>query len=104
MMPDKRCGSCAHWNKETRKCRNRDALLYGTIRDEFDYCPSFCRRLTTRVDIVGAWQDLSDVLCAIDGVRDDIPDKEAFTIVTRAVWLMLDCTVRGIDKSEEKNG
>ena len=61
-MTDKHCGTCAHWNKETRKCRNKDGQLYGTIRYEFDYCPSFCRRLTTRDDIVGAWQDIDDVL------------------------------------------
>ena len=104
MMGNKHCGSCAHWNKETRKCRNRDALLYGSIRDEFDYCPSFCRRLTTRDDIVGAWQDIDDVLGALCGIRDEMPDNEAFTAVARAVWLVLDCTVRGIDKTEDKNG
>lgn len=104
MMGNKHCGSCAHWNKETRKCRNRDALLYGSIRDEFDYCPSFCRRLTTRDDIVGAWQDIDDVLGALCGIRDAMPDNEAFTAVARAVWLVLDCTVRGIDKTEDKNG
>ena len=103
-MSDKRCGSCAHWNKDTRKCRNRGAMLYGSIRDEFDYCPSFCRRLTTRDDIVGAWQNIDDVLGALCGIRDEMPDNEAFTAVARAVWLVLDSTVRGIDKTEEKHG
>ena len=103
-MTNKHCGSCAYWHKETRKCSNKDALLYGTIRDEFDYCPSFCRRLTTRDEIVGAWQDIDDVLGALCGIRDEMPDNKAFTAVARAVWLVLDSTVRGIDKSEEKNG
>ena len=103
-MINNRCGSCAHWNRETRKCRNRDALLYGSIRDEFDYCPSFCRRLTTRDDIVGAWQDMDHLLSVINGMGDDITAREVFAAVTKAVWLMLDCTVRGIDKSEEKHG
>lgn len=103
-MTDKHCGSCAHWNKETRKCRNKDGQLYGTIRDEFDYCPSFCRRLTARDDIVSAWQDMDHLLSVMNGIGDEITDREAFMVVSRAVWLVLDSTVRGIDKTEEKNG
>ena len=53
---------------------------------------------------MGAWQDIDDVLGALCGIRDEMPDKEAFSVVTRAVWLVLDSTVRGIDKMEDKNG
>ena len=100
---DIRCGSCAYCDMASGTCKNKAAIFYElTVDEAYGRCVAFCRKLTTRQDLVDAWHGIDRVLTAMYGVGDEITDREAFTATAKAVWLLLDSTVRGIDNDKRR--
>lgn len=59
------------------------------------------QRLSPRKDLVEAWQDMTTLLCALDGQAPEMTDKAAIRAMARAIWLILDWIVRRIDKESK---
>ena len=59
--------------------------------------------MATRKQLVEAWQGIETLLCALDGKAPEMTDKQAVQAMARALWLLLDCVVRGIDKERRES-
>lgn len=58
------------------------------------------RDVGNRANLIEAWQDVTTMLLAMEGVRPEMSDRVAALAIARAVWLMLDSIIRHIDKTE----
>ena len=101
-MIGKRCELCGHRSIVDQMCLNRKSLLYGTHRDDDDTCSCFCMMTATRQDLVDAWGGIDTVLCALRGKGKELTDKAAIIIMAKAIWIILNRIVRGIDKEGSK--
>lgn len=61
------------------------------------------RDVGNRANLIEAWQDVTTVLLAMEGIGQEIPDSVAVLVMNRAIWLTLDWIVRQEDKSKSAN-
>ena len=69
-----------------------------------DWCPIICQLPEGRSGLVDVWQDVTTLLCALEGKAPEMTDKDAIKVISRAEWLILNQIVRGIDKEAQGNG
>ena len=50
--------------------------------------------MTTRNDLVQDMEDAETILLALDGLREDIPDKTVIRAIVRCLWHVLDYLIR----------
>ncbi len=50
--------------------------------------------MTTRNDLVRDMRDSETILLALDGLREDIPDKTVIRALVRCLWHVLDYLIR----------
>ncbi len=50
--------------------------------------------MTTRHDLVQDMEDAETILLALDGLREDIPDKTVIRAIVRCLWHVLDYLIR----------
>lgn len=50
--------------------------------------------MTTRNDLVKDMEDVETILLALDGLREDIPDKTVIRAIVRCLWHVLDYFIR----------
>ncbi len=107
-MPEN-CFPCStKINPEERQCNidghvfeeTLDKLLYGRDMD----CPIICQLPEGRSGLVDVWQDITTLLCALEGKAPEMTDKDAIRAMARAIWLILNQIVRQIDKEARTNG
>jgi hypothetical protein len=55
-------------------------------------------RMTTRHDLVKDMEDAETILLALDGLREDIPDKTVIRAIVRCLWHILEYLLRRADK------
>lgn len=61
--------------------------------------------MDARKKLSGAWNDVETVVCALEGQGQEMSDKEALKVISKAVWLALDWIVKRIDdERRNKNG
>ena len=53
--------------------------------------------MASRKAIVNAWQQVEQVCCSLEDRGPEMSDKAAIIALAKAVWLILDFIVRGID-------
>ena len=51
-------------------------------------------RMTTRHDLVKDMEDAETILLALDGLREDIPDKTVIRAIVRCLWHILEYLIR----------
>lgn len=101
-MPEN-CFPCStKINPEERQC-NIDGHIFEETLDKLLYgrdinCPIICQLPEGRSGLVDVWQDVTTLLCALEGKAPEMTDKDAIKVIARAEWLILNQIVRGIDK------
>ena len=50
--------------------------------------------MTTRNNLVKDMEDAETILLALDGLREDIPDKTVIRAIVRCLWHVLDYLIR----------
>ena len=50
--------------------------------------------MTTRKDLVQDMEDAETILLALDGLRDEIPDKMVVKAMCRCLWHILEYLIR----------
>jgi hypothetical protein len=50
--------------------------------------------MTTRKDLVQDMDDAETILLALDGLRDEIPDKMVIRAIVRCLWHILEYLIR----------
>lgn len=50
--------------------------------------------MTTRNDLVDDMQGVETILCALDGIGKEIPDKVVIRAICRALWHILEYLIR----------
>jgi hypothetical protein len=50
--------------------------------------------MTTRKDLVQDMEDAETILLALDGLRDEIPDKMVIRAIVRCLWHILEYLIR----------
>lgn len=56
--------------------------------------------MASRKSLVDAWQQVEQVCCSLEDRGPEMSDKAVIIALAKAVWLILDCIVRGIDYDE----
>lgn len=62
------------------------------------------RDVGNRANPIEAWQDVTTMLLAMEGVRPEMSDRVAALTMARAIWIALDRIVRDMDKSANVRG
>lgn len=50
--------------------------------------------MTTRQNLVEDLQGVESILCALEGVGHEIPERKVILMLSRAIWHILDFLVR----------
>ena len=50
--------------------------------------------MNTRKSLVESMQDIEDILCALDGVHPEIPERLVIRAMARAIWKILEYLIR----------
>lgn len=61
-------------------------------------------KATTRASMIESWDQMDTILCALEGIGDEIPDRLVIRALTLAIWHLLRWTVMRIDKERTKKG
>lgn len=54
--------------------------------------------MTTRHDLAKDMEDAETILLALDGLREDIPDKTVIRAIVRCLWHILEYLIRRDNK------
>lgn len=61
-------------------------------------------KATTRASMIESWDQMDTILCALEGIGDEIPDRLVIRALTLAIWHLLRWTVMRIDKERTEKG